>query len=138
MHARARIHSLPFNPAAVLNALERSIAHVDTGSYPPFNIVEEGEGRFSIELAVAGFTDEQIDISVEKRILTIEGKTDEEGDDRTFLHKGIAQRAFRRAFRLGEHVEVRDASMTNGLLAIKLEKVVPEGEQPKRITITRQ
>jgi len=138
MHTRTHAQPFPFNAAAVLNALERSIAQVDTGSYPPFNIIEDGENGFTIELAVAGFSEEQIKISLEKRVLTVEAETLEEDAERTFHHKGIAQRAFRRAFRLGEHVEVRSASMTNGLLVIKLERVVPEDEQPKRIEITRQ
>lgn len=138
MHTRTHVPSFPFNAAAVLNALERSIAQVDTGSYPPFNIIEDGDNGFTIELAVAGFSEEQIKISLEKRVLTVEAEAVEEDADRTFHHKGIAQRAFRRTFRLGEHVEVRGASMTNGLLVIKLERVVPEDEQPKRIEITRQ
>lgn len=137
MQARTRIPAtFGINPAAVLNALERSIAQVDTASYPPFNIVQDDETSFTVEMALAGFTENQIEISVEKRELTVEGKPAQE-EERNYLHKGIAQRAFRRVFRLGDHVEVREASMTNGLLTIRLVQEVPEAEQPKRISITR-
>lgn len=136
MNAHARTPNFAINPAAVFGALERAISQIDTGSYPPFNVVRLGDHEFQIELAVAGFTEEQISISVEKRQLTIEGKIDDEGE-REYLHKGIAQRAFRRAFRLGEHVNVAGASMVNGLLAITLKREIPEAELPKKIEITK-
>ena len=139
MHARTRSAApFNFNPAAVFDALERSIAQIDNNSYPPFNLAKVGDDGLVIEVAVAGFSDEEISISLEKLQLTIEGKPAEiEGEEPVFLHRGIARRAFRRSFRLGEYVEVKSAEMTNGLLTIRLAREVPEEAQPKRIEITR-
>jgi len=136
MNAHARPHNFHLTPAAMFGALERAISQIDTGSYPPFNVVRLDTHEFQIELAVAGFTEEQVSISVEKDQLTIEGKI-EDAEGRDYLHKGIAQRAFKRAFRLGQHVRVSGASMTNGLLAISLKREIPEAELPKTIEITK-
>lgn len=137
MHVKSRA-TVPFglNPAAILNAMEKSISQVDNASYPPFNIVQDDDDRYTIEMAVAGFTEDQISVQVEKRNLVIEARH-AAGDARTFLHKGVAQRSFRRVFRLGENVEVRDASLTNGLLSVSLERVLPESAKPRQIAIAR-
>lgn len=137
MHMKSRTPA-PFglNPAAILNAMEKSLVPGDSSTYPPFNIVQDGDDRFTIEMAVAGFSEDQISIQVEKQNLVIEASP-AGADKRSFLHKGIAQRAFRRVFRLGEHVQVRDASLTNGLLAVSLERVLPEQARPRQIAITR-
>ena len=137
MHTRAIPGTFAINPAALMHAFERAIAQDDTASYPPINIVKTDENAFSVEMALAGFTEEQISISVEKRKLFIEGKTNEEDGSKTYLHKGIAQRAFRRVFALSEYVEVVDASMIDGMLVIKLKREVPEADLPRQISISK-
>ena len=85
---------------------------VSTG-YPPYNIEVTGEERYAVTLAVAGFTDSELDISVEKGVLTVRGRKQDD-EDRKFLHQGIANRAFERKFNLADYVEVTDAALDNG------------------------
>lgn len=140
LHHHRASAKFPFDPAAVFGALERSIAQLDSGSYPPFNIVKDGEDAFHIEFALAGFTEEDISITIEKNTLTIEGKIreTEDADGRVYLHRGIAQRGFRRSFQLADHVVVEGAEMTNGMLFVKLRREVPEAALPRSIAITRK
>ena len=104
-------------------------------SYPPYNLIEWTPEKFTLEFAVAGFNQEQIDISVEKGILIVKGEQEEEAGEINYLHKGIAARKFVRKFELPEYVEVSEASLTNGILSIELVKEIPEEEKPKKITI---
>ena len=108
--------------------LERT-AKSGVDGYPPYNIEESGEDRIRITLAVAGFSCEELNVTVEDRQLIIRGKQSE-GGDRNFLHRGIAARQFQRAFVLAEGIEVTGASLANGLLSIDLER-------PKSNTIVR-
>lgn len=118
--------------ASLLDAAFRSDA---SGSgYPPYNIESLDDARYAITLAVAGFTRSELDIHVEGGVLTVSGrKADEE--ERRFLHRGIANRAFERKFNLAEHVEVTGADLENGLLTISLVKEIPEAMKPRRISI---
>lgn len=106
-------------------------------NYPPHNIRKIDEDHFAIDLAVAGFSEGEIDIHLEKNVLTIKGGTnrDSEGD---YLVHGISMRDFERTFTLAEYVEVNSAEMINGILTIKLERIVPEEKKPKSIAITYQ
>ena len=104
-------------------------------SYPPYNLIEWNPERFSLEFAVAGFTKDQIDISVEKGVLTVKGEQEEEAGDINYLHKGIATRKFIRRFELPEHVEIFEAKLENGILIIDLIKEVPEEAKPRKISI---
>lgn len=104
-------------------------------SYPPYNLIEWNPERFSLEFAVAGFTKDQIDISVEKGVLTVKGEQEEETGDINYLHKGIAARKFVRRFELPEHVEIFEAKLENGILIIDLIKEVPEEAKPRKISI---
>jgi len=113
--------------------LERLSHHTQT-NYPPYNIVKEDDENFCIELAVAGFSKKDIEISREKNVLTIEGKVDEDSKD--FVHKGLASRAFKRSFNLADLVEVKGADMKDGILHVKLVKVVPEEDKPVVIKIS--
>ena len=108
--------------------LERT-AKSGVDGYPPYNIEESGEDRIRITLAVAGFTSDELNVTVEDRQLIIRGKQCE-GSDRNFLHRGIAARQFQRAFVLAEGIDVTGASLANGLLSIDLER-------PKSNTIVR-
>ncbi len=104
-------------------------------NFPPYNIVQKDETIF-IEVALAGYRKDSLDIVVQDGILSIEAKGDSEsGDDRTHIHKGIAARKFKRDFKLGEHVEVKSAKFDNGLLTVTLEEIVPEEKKPKVINI---
>jgi HSP20 family molecular chaperone IbpA len=108
--------------------LERTAKSAGDG-YPPYNIEQTGEDSLRIALAVAGFTREELNVTVEDRQLVIRGKQSE-GADRNFLHRGIAARQFQRAFVLAEGIEVTGAALENGLLAIELSR-------PKADTIVR-
>ena len=106
-------------------------------SYPPYNIESHGEENYSITLAVAGFSEDEIDINVENQIMTIKGKKNlDENNESNYLHQGIATRSFEKKFNLAEYVEVTNANLVNGLLTIKLKKELPEAMKPKSIKIT--
>jgi HSP20 family molecular chaperone IbpA len=96
--------------------------------YPPFNIEQTGEHRLRITLAVAGFSEDDLSVSVEDNQLVVRGKQTDDGANRVYLHRGIAARQFTRSFVLAEGIEVRGAEMVNGLLHVDLERPVP---QPK-------
>ncbi|MEJ2531057.1 MAG: Hsp20 family protein [Halioglobus sp.] len=102
--------------------------------YPPYNIEVLEEDRYAITLAVAGFDRSELDIQVEKGVLSVRGQKADERE-RRYLHKGIANRAFERKFDLADHVEVTGADLTNGLLTIRLVREVPEAMKPRTIAI---
>ncbi len=109
--------------------LERLVERTAKGAaegYPPFNIEAVAENAYRITLAVAGFRDEDVAITVEDRQLVVRGRQGEEDGTRVFLHRGIAARAFQRSFVLADGVEVAGAAMENGLLHIDLRRSVPE------------
>lgn len=108
------------------------------GTYPPYNIVKLSENLFQIELAVAGFTEGELDIEVEKNILRIKGSKvrDIDAAPTEYIVKNIATRDFDRSFTLAEYVEVIDAKVSNGILSVSLERKVPEAQKPKSIPIT--
>jgi len=109
-----------------LERLMERTAKSDNNGYPPFNIEQNGENAYRITLAVAGFAEDDLSITVEDRQLMIRGKQAEEDDRRVFLHRGIAARQFQRTFVLAEGVEVAGAVMENGLLHVDLSKAEPE------------
>ncbi len=102
-------------------------------NYPPYNIRKVEDNHYVIELAVAGFARQDIDITFEDNKLIISGKT--EDDNNNFLFKGIANRAFTRTFFLDDTMEINDAFMMNGMLKIALEKIIPEHKKPKKIAV---
>lgn len=110
-----------------------------TNHYPPFNIKKIKPTQFIIEIAVAGFDKEDIDMEVEDNILTVRGTTKNipkvDGEEETFLHKGISSRDWIRTFQLSETMEVKGANMINGLLVITVENNIPEKQKPKKIEI---
>lgn len=109
-----------------LERLVERTAKAGSDGYPPFNIEQHGDAAYRITLALAGFRDEDLSITVEDRQLVIRGRQPDEDDARVFLHRGIAARAFQRAFVLAEGVEVAGAVMENGLLHIDLARTVPD------------
>lgn len=106
--------------------LERS-AKSATEAYPPYNIEQTSENSYRITLAVAGFAEEDLEITVENHQLAIRGRQGEDGANRIYLHRGIAARQFHRSFVLADGVEVRGASLENGLLHVDLARELPEG-----------
>ncbi len=106
-----------------------------SAGYPPYNIEVEEENHYRITLAVAGFTQDELDIHVEKGVLTIRGKKAPDTNDKHFLYQGIANRSFERKFNLADYVEVKSADLDNGLLSIGLVKEIPEAMKPRSIPI---
>ena len=106
-------------------------------TYPPYNIERTGENAYRISVAVAGFSDPELSIEVKEDTLTIRGEKQVkiEDDKSQVLYQGIAARAFERVFQLAEHVEVRGASLENGLLHVDLVREVPEAKKPRQIAI---
>lgn len=102
------------------------VSKTSADGYPPYNIEQVGERGLRITLAVAGFAEEDLSITVEDNQLTVRGRQAEEDPDRTFLHRGIASRQFQRSFVLAEGIEVKGAHLDNGLLHIDLEQHLPE------------
>jgi HSP20 family molecular chaperone IbpA len=124
---------LGFEP---LERLVERTARAGADGYPPFNIELVEANRYLITLAVAGFAEDELTITVEDRQLVVRGQQGEPGPERQFLHRGIAARQFRRAFALAEGVEVTGAQLTNGLLQIALERREPEAVV-RKVPITR-
>ena len=104
-------------------------------NYPPYNIVKKDENHYTIELAVAGFGQSDIDIEMEDGKLVVRGNIKAEEAEDNFLFRGIANRAFSRAFVLNDEVEVKDAELFNGMLKIFLERLIPEQKKPKKIAV---
>ncbi len=107
-------------------------------NYPPYDIEKTGDDSYRITLAVAGFAENEIDLTAQQNLLVVSAKKAEEAandEDSRYLHRGIANRAFERRFQLADHVRVSGASLTNGLLAIELVREVPEAMKPRKIAI---
>ena len=114
---------------AAFNAEQRG------AGYPPYDIELVGENQYAISLAVAGFSEEEIDVQVEKGVLTIRGKKDQQSKDVQYLHRGIANRSFERKFNLADHIEVVNADLQDGLLTLSLVKEIPEAMKPQKVAI---
>jgi molecular chaperone IbpA len=107
-------------------------------NYPPYNIVKLDEDRYTIELAVAGFDEDEIDVSIKEGVLEVIAEKATHRDEGEYLHKGISARAFRRAFTLSDTIIVNGADLVNGILSIELENVIPEEKKPRKINIGKQ
>ena len=114
-----------------LNAFEG-----DAPSYPPYNIELVSENAYRISMAVAGFSDSDLDIEVKENALTIRGEKRVEQEKTTFLHHGIAARSFERRFQLADYVRVKGATLENGLLHVDLERELPQAMKTRTIEIT--
>jgi molecular chaperone IbpA len=113
------------------------VARHATDTYPPHNIVKVGENDYQIEIAVAGFTLDDLEIEQDERTLTVTGAKakDDAEKDVEYIHKGISQKKFKRVFRLSEYVYVDGASLKDGILAINLKFELPEEKRPRKIDI---
>ena len=117
--------------------LER-LAHAhQKDHYPPHNVVKNNDDEFLIELAVVGFKEKDIDISMHDGILTVKGDRDSRRNQELYVHKGISGRKFERSFRLSEFVEVTEAMLEDGLLTISLERIIPDEKRPRKIAISK-
>ena len=105
------------------------------GGYPPYNIERTDENAYRIEIAVAGFRPEELDIEVKENLLTVTGRKAANDEPRRFLHRGLAERNFERRFQLADYVVVTDANLADGLLSISLKRELPEALKPRRIEI---
>lgn len=108
---------------------------VEPQAYPPYNIERVGDDQYVLTMAVAGFSDAEIELEVRADTLTITGKPAQTEAQRSYLHRGIAGRAFERRFVLADHLVVKGAELANGLLHVSLQREVPEALKPRRIAI---
>ena len=119
---------------SLFDELEK-VSNFKENSYPAYNIEKTGDLSYEITIALAGFKESQLSIEVEQSVLTISTVNEESLENRNYLHKGIATRAFTKQFRLADNVEVDNASFENGLLIVKLHKNIPEADLPRKIEI---
>jgi molecular chaperone IbpA len=129
-------HAIGFD--RMFNELNRTFANSKSDNYPPYNIAKIDETHYIVEVAVAGFKESELDVEFKDGTLTIKGEQvkEEKTEGTEYLHKGISTRSFVRSFTLADNVEIRGANVTNGVLAIALEHVVPEEKKAKKIAIT--
>ena len=134
------IHKFAVGFDGIFDELMRINAQQTNTNYPPYNIVKHSEDAFAIELAVAGFREGDINITLEKNVLTIKGEQkvslDELEKNVEYVHHGISARNFDRIFTLADYVEVIGAKAENGILTVELERQVPEEQKPKTVAIT--
>ena len=120
-----------------LTRLVDAATRVDNSAlaYPPYNIETTGEDAYRLTMAVAGFSPEELDITVQENTLLVTGKAKKEQEGSNYLHRGIARRAFERRFSLADHIKVVGASLVNGMLHVDLTREVPEAAKPRKIQI---
>ena len=118
--------------------LESAAATRQENGWPPYNIETTGENAYRIEIAVAGFKPDELTLEVKENLLTVTGRktaNDDAGAERTYLHRGLAERDFERRFQLADYVVVKGADLVNGLLTVDLARELPEALKPRRIEI---
>ena len=136
---RANVDFTPYRHSTVgfdrlFDLLESAVPGQLSDNYPPFDLMQEGDDRYRITLAVAGFRPDEIDVTAQQNMLIVSGRKSEE-EGRRYIYRGIAARAFERRFGLADHVEVRGAQLRDGMLSIELEREIPEAMKPRRIEI---
>lgn len=118
--------------------LDGDVMNIPTVNYPPYNIVRTGENTYDIELALAGFSKDDINVEYENNVLTVQSikreETEKEIND-AILHRGISKRMFTKSFTVAEDVEVNGAELKDGLLRVSLERIIPESKKPRTIEI---
>ena len=120
----------------IADMMDRALANdVGQSSYPPYNIEKTADDAYRISIAVAGFSDADLSVDVKEGALIVTARKAEEDEERTFLHRGIATRAFERRFQLADHVRVNGATHSDGMLHIDLVREIPEALKPRRIAI---
>ena len=120
----------------LMDRMASNLSTPNDQGYPPYNVVKLDDNNFVIELAVAGFGKDSINLTVQDSVLSIEGSQETNDDDEAnYLHKGISSRKFRRTFNLSDYVEVKDATVKDGILEVTLERHVPEELKPREIPV---
>src|SRR5256714_6567658 len=121
----------------LFDMLENSNAGQAQENYPPFDLIKLGDNDYRIELAVAGFKPDEIDITAQQNVLLVTGRKKDEDEQKgsNYVYRGIATRSFERRFALADHIQVRGADMKDGLLSIELKREIPEAMKPKKINI---
>ena len=139
---RSAFDFAPFRRSTVgfdrlFDMLESSSLGQTQENYPPFDLIKVGDNDFRIELAVAGFKANEIDITSQQNQLIVSGRKGEETDEASqdYIYRGIATRSFERRFALADHIQVRGADLRDGLLAIELVREIPEAMKPRKINI---
>ena len=139
---RSAFDFAPFRRSTVgfdrlFDMLENSSFGQAQENYPPFDLIKLGENDYRIELAVAGFKPDEIDITAQQNVLIVSGKKKEESEDREsdYIYRGIATRSFERRFALADHIQVRGADLKDGMLSIELVREIPEAMKPRKINI---
>ncbi|RWY68701.1 Hsp20 family protein [Rhizobium leguminosarum] len=117
----------------MLSALQAGIDTVD--NWPPYDIIKTGEDAYRIEMAVAGFSQDELLMTQEQNLLVVAGRKADSDDDVQYLHRSVAQRSFQRRFELADHVKVESAELVDGLLIIDLKREIPEEMKPRQIEI---
>jgi len=133
LSASVNRHTIGFD--RLFDELGRTFANSKAENYPPYNIIKVEEHNWAIQVAVAGFGEDELDVEFKDNILTITGEKQEK-DEQEYLHKGISARTFTRTFTLNDNVKIKGATVVNGILAVSLEHVVPDEQKPKKIAIT--
>ena len=142
---RSAFDFAPFRRSTVgfdrlFDMLENSNASQGQENYPPFDLIRLGDNDYRIELAVAGFKPDEIDITAQQNVLLVTGRKKEESGEKenNYIYRGIATRSFERRFALADHIQVKGADMKDGLLAIELVREIPEAMKPRKISIGDQ
>jgi molecular chaperone IbpA len=139
---RSAFDFAPFRRSTVgfdrlFDMLENSSMGGNGENYPPFDLIKLGDNDYRIELAVAGFKPDEIDITAQQNVLIVTGRKNEDNEPQgsDYIYRGIANRSFERRFALADHIQVRGADLKDGLLAIELVREIPEAMKPKKINI---
>jgi len=131
-----QVHRQTIGFDRMFDDLNRQFANSRQDNYPPHNVVKLDDTHYVIEVAVAGFAQDEVNVELKENVLTVTGQQEKTDKEIEYLHKGISARNFVRTFPLAEHIEVRGATVRNGILAIALEQVVPEEQKAKKVQIT--
>ena len=139
---RSAFDFAPFRRSSVgfdrlFDMLENSSFGATQENYPPFDLIKEGDNDYRIQLAVAGFKPDEIDITAQQNVLVVSGRKSDESEEKEsdFIYRGIANRSFERRFALADHIQVKGADLKDGLLSIALVREIPESMKPKKISI---
>ena len=139
---RSAFDFAPFRRSTVgfdrlFDMLESSNGAQAQENYPPFDLIKEADNEYRIQLAVAGFKPDEIDITAQQNVLIVSGRKSDETDDRAadFIYRGIANRSFERRFALADHIQVKGADLKDGMLLIDLVREIPEAMKPRKINV---
>ena len=121
---------------SIFNRLDAMSGH--NTNYPPYNIIKNDGSNYEIEVALAGFKSEEIEVSTEQNILRVASKVEKRDSERTYIHKGLSKRSFSHSWQLADDVRVSSVDFADGLLTISLEKIIPEHQKKTTYTIGRQ